>query len=81
MSYESDRSLAAWARIIMREPTPSWTCPDCGSIFYGAVMPFNACPACRRAKEKLEQDYWDNKRAGMRSITSNIVAKILSGGN
>jgi len=56
---------------------PSWTCPVCGTVYY-CVGPMTFCPACRAAKDKLEQEYWDNKRAGMRSVASEIVARILA---
>lgn len=55
-----------------------WTCPDCGTDYYGATSPFQFCPHCKAGKDKLEKQYWDNKRAGMRSIASDIVSQILA---
>lgn len=55
-----------------------WICPDCGAEYYGAVSPFRFCPACRAKKDGQEKQYWDNKSAGMRSVASDIVAKILA---
>jgi uncharacterized Zn finger protein (UPF0148 family) len=60
------------------ERVPHWTCPDCGTTYFGAVSQFNFCPACKARKDKLEQEYWDKKAAGMRSVASDIVARILA---
>lgn len=57
------------------------TCPDCEAEYFGAVFPFQSCPSCEAAKAKVVKEYWDEKRAGMRSIASNIVSQILAGGN
>lgn len=64
----------------VEEQVPTWTCPDCRTTYFGAVSSFRFCPACRAKKDKLEREYWDNKRVGMRSITDDIVAKILAKG-
>jgi len=60
--------------------TRYWVCPDCGTGFTG-VGEFRLCPACQDKKRQAEQEYWDNKRAGMRSIASDIVARTLAKGN
>ena len=65
---------------IVSEKVPHWTCPDCGTLYFGAVSPFRFCPACRDKQAVLEKQYWDNKAAGMRSVTGDIVAKILAKG-
>jgi len=59
------------------KPSPSWICPECGTEYF-TVSPFKFCPACRAAKDKLEQEYWDRKRDGMRSIANDIVSQILA---
>lgn len=59
-----------------------WVCPDCGTEYTttgGSPMRF--CPACRDKKKLAEQEYWDKKRAGMRSIASEIVSHILAKGD
>lgn len=56
--------------------TPSWECPDCGTIYY-CVGQLVSCPKCADAKTRLDKEYWDNKRVGLRSISNDIVAKIL----
>lgn len=56
-----------------------WTCPDCGTWYYTAgngAMRF--CPACKDKKDELEQEYWDNKRVGLRSVSDDIVARTLA---
>lgn len=56
----------------------SWVCPDCGTEYFTLGNgPMTFCPACKAVKDKVEQDYWDNKRVGMRSIAGDIVQKIL----
>jgi len=62
------------------ERVPMWTCPDCRTTYF-CVGPMRFCPACKAEKDKLEQEYWDNERAGMRSVASDIVARILAGQN
>ena len=62
---------------IKEETNVGWTCPDCG-IFYFCVSPMRFCPACRAEKDKVEQEYWDNKRSGLRSVSDDIVARILA---
>ena len=80
---EADRTLKGWVDIILGAPklAPHWTCPDCGAEFY-FVGKMRFCPACKREEEKLEQkrydDVYDNMLAGMRSIASDIVDKILA---
>lgn len=61
---------------------PDWICPDCGAEYYteGAGK-FQSCPACKAVKDKLEQEYWDNKRSELRSVSDDIVAKVLNGGS
>ena len=56
---------------------PDWVCPDCGAEYY-CVGEMRFCPACKDKKDKLEREYWDNKRAGLRSIATDIVARILN---
>lgn len=53
-----------------------WTCPDCAT-FYFCIGSMRFCPVCKAVKDKAEQEYWDNKAAGMRSIASSIVSRIL----
>jgi len=60
--------------------TPSWTCPDCGTE-YSCVGKMKFCPKCREKDKMAEQRYWDKKVAGMRSVASDIVSKILSQNN
>ena len=63
------------------EKVPMWTCPDCGTTYFtGGGGPMRFCPACKAVKDKAEQEYWDKKRAGMRSVAGDIVAKILNKG-
>ena len=59
---------------------PDWICPDCGVEYYCVGKP-RSCPSCAAKKDRLEREYWDNKRVGLRSVSDDIVAKILSGGN
>ena len=54
-----------------------WSCPVCGT-FYFCIGAMRFCPACKDKKDKLEQEYWDRKRDGMRSIANDIVAKTLA---
>ena len=61
----------------IEERVPNWTCSDCGT-FYFCVGTMRFCPACKAEKDKLEQKYWDNKRAGLASIATDIVAGILN---
>lgn len=60
------------------EQVPMWTCPDCGTGYFGATSKPQFCPACRAKRDGLVQEYWNDKRAGMRSITDDIVAKVLA---
>ena len=62
---------------IVEEGVPHWNCPDCGTMYFGASK-FRFCPACEWKKQQLEKEYWDNKRAGMWSIASDIVSQILA---
>lgn len=64
---------------INEETKLGWTCPDC-KTFYFCVSPMRFCPACRAEHDKLEQTYWDNKRSEFRSVSDDIVAKILEKG-
>ena len=57
---------------------PDWVCPDCGTEYY-CVGQMRFCPACQVEKDKVEKDYWDNKRSGLRSVSDNIVARTLAG--
>lgn len=61
---------------IQEETRLGWTCPDC-NIFYFCIGKMRFCPACKAVQDKAEQEYWTEKRAGMRSVTSEIVSKIL----
>ena len=65
---------------VISEGVPHWTCPDCGTLYFGAVGTPKFCPACRAEKDKLEQKYWDSKRATLRLVSDDIVARILAGG-
>ena len=59
--------------------TLPWICPDCGTEYFtGGNGPMRFCPACRAKKAKLEQEYWDNKRVGLRSVSNDIVSQILA---
>lgn len=67
------------SQMIVDYHTPSWTCPDCGTTYF-CVGQMRFCPKCRENQAELEKKYWENKSAGMRSVASDIVSKILNGG-
>lgn len=57
-----------------------WECTVCGNRYYAAGNgEFRFCPACQERKHGLEKEYWDNKAAGMRSVASDIVSRVLAG--
>lgn len=59
-----------------------WICPDCGTEYDtlgNGTMRF--CPQCADDKKELEKQYWKDKSAGMRSVASDIVARILEQNN
>ncbi len=61
------------------EKLPHWVCPnpDCGTVYFSVQTP-RMCPACEAKKAEREKVYWDNKRASMRSVAGDIVAKMLN---
>ena len=61
------------------EQVPMWTCPDCGTTYFGITGKPQFCPACRAKRDERVQEYWNKERVGMRSITDDIVAKALAG--
>ena len=64
---------------IVEERMPHWTCPDCKTMYFGAVSPIRFCPACKDKKDMAEKEYWDKKSAGQRQVADDIVQKILAG--
>ena len=54
-----------------------WTCPICRT-WYSCTGEMRFCPACRAEHDRLEKEYWDNKRSGLRSVSDDIVARILA---
>ncbi|KKK74483.1 hypothetical protein LCGC14_2883330 [marine sediment metagenome] len=59
-----------------------WTCPDCGVLLVSVQSPPRFCPVCKdkvdAEKAAAEKVYWDNKSAGLRSISNDIVERILA---
>jgi len=67
------------------------TCLGCGCHYYKEGL-LGRCPVCPSLEtllgvskydttihnEQAEQEYWDNKRVGLRSVSNDIVAKILA---
>ena len=59
-----------------------WTCPDCGVLLVSVQSPPRFCPVCKdkvdAEKAVAEKVYWDNKKAGLRSVANDIVERILA---
>jgi len=62
--------------------TFEWTCPDCGVLLVSVQNPPAFCPVCKdklnAEKAEAERLYWKEKADGLRSISDDIVAKILA---
>lgn len=57
-----------------------WVCPVCGAEHYNVVSRrLMYCLHCKTEHDKAEQEYWDNKRSGMRSVADDIISQILAG--
>ncbi len=56
-----------------------WVCKECGAEYYygdgGGPMRF--CPTCAAVAADKVVKYWEEKQQGMRSVASDVVAKIL----
>ena len=63
---------------VVAEKVPHWTCPDCGTTYFGATGKFQFCPVCRSESDRKKAEYWAKETAGQRSIAQSIVSQILA---
>lgn len=62
---------------IVTERVPHWTCPDCGTLYFGAVSPFRFCPKCRGELERKRVEYWAGVVESNKPLVNAILAKYL----
>uniref|UniRef100_A0A6M3KE88 Uncharacterized protein n=1 Tax=viral metagenome TaxID=1070528 RepID=A0A6M3KE88_9ZZZZ len=63
----------------IEEKVPYWICPDCKTVYFGAVSPFRFCPKCREESERKKVEYWAGVVEKNKPLVQNILAKYLTG--